>query len=161
MILLGITITSFAQRGQGQKRGTMSEGPYQGECVIPDLTEEQQQQIKTLRMNNNSQMQDYQAERRILRAELDALTRGSSYDTKAATKKIDAITSLKNKMMKQRMEHRDEIRELLTDEQKMIFDQRKAKRGKGFKSGNYHHKNCDQPGAGEGYGRYGGQGPRY
>lgn len=155
IMFLALTTTTFAQRGQGPR----FDGMQQGECRIPDLTDEQQEQMKTLRIEHRSAMEEYRADMRTLRAEYADLTSGSDYDTEAASERIDALTAVKNKMMKQRLEHRNEVRNLLTDEQKVIFDQRPhGKGGKGYGKGNYHHRDCDGHGAGFGKGR--GQGRR-
>lgn len=151
MIFLALAATTFAQRGQGQR----FDGKQQNECRIPDLTEEQQEQITTLRTNHRSEMDEYRADMRTLRAEYADLTSGSDYDIKAASEKADALTDVKNKMMKQNLEHRDEVRNLLTDEQIVYFDRHHfGRNNKGNGPGNFHKgRGYHKRGFGEGYGR--------
>ena len=66
----------------------------------------------------------------------------------AINKTIDEISVLKNTMMKKREAHKQEIRKILNDEQRLFFDAHSEKRGEG--KGMHHgegmqHKNCQNP----------------
>lgn len=138
-LLLLASTTIFAQRGQGFKHGQCCPGFNTEECRIPDLTQDQQDEIKALRTAHWEAMQEYRTDMRILREEMDDLTSGSDYDAKAANKKIEEISSLKEKMMKARLAHRSSVRNLLTDEQKVVFDNHRPGRGMGFGRGHGPH----------------------
>ena len=138
LLLLASTAT-FAQRGQGFKQGQRGPGFNTEECRIPDLTQEQQDEIKALRTAHQQAMQEHRTDMRILREEMKDMTSGSDYNVKAAGKKIEEITSLKEKMMKARLAHRNSVRELLTDEQKVVLDSHRPGRGMGFGKGHGPH----------------------
>lgn len=148
-LLLLASTTTFAQRGRGQMQGQRGPGFAQAECRIPDLTEDQQEQIKTLRTEHWNEVEEFRTDMRILHAEMNDLTSGSDYDATAASKKIEKISSLKKKMMKARLAHRNSVRSLLTEEQKVVFDNHRPGRGMGFGRAG---------GRGMGFGK--GQGPR-
>jgi Spy/CpxP family protein refolding chaperone len=134
-LLLLASTTIFAQRGRGYMQGQRGPGSAQAECRIPDLTEDQQEQINTLRTEHWNEMDEFRTDMRILRAEMKDLTSGSDYDVKAADKKIEEISEMKEKMMKAQLNHRDEVRSLLTDEQKVFFDKHHPGKGNGFGKG--------------------------
>lgn len=133
-----LSISSFAQRGRGP----------QNQCrqIIPDLTDEQTEKISALRTTHMQQMTEYRAEVRVLKAELDQLSIAKNTDLNKINSKIDDLTAIKNNMTKAQYKHRQEVRNLLTDDQKAVFD---ARAGKGFGRGQGHGKGR---GYGQGYG---------
>lgn len=140
----------IAQPGYGRKGQNFEGERGMQEFRIPDLTEEQEEEIQEIRTTHIADMAEFRTDMRILRAEYRDLTSGKDYNKKAASQKIDEITSLKNKMMQQNLEHRNEVRSLLTNDQKVYFDKHRFGRNhRGFGPGNFHHKR----GFGEGFGR--------
>jgi Spy/CpxP family protein refolding chaperone len=131
VLVMGMSVQTMAQRGpgRGDGRGMNVENPRMFE-KIPNLTDEQKEQIKTLRIEHMEDAQEMRAEMKVLRAEMDQLEVAKERDMKAIESKIDEITKLQNKMMKERAKHHNSIRELLTDEQRVFFDQRMDKQGK-------------------------------
>jgi hypothetical protein len=66
----------------------------------------------------------------------------------AINKTIDEISVLKTTIAKKREAHKQEVRKLLNDEQRLFFDANAGKRGQG--KGMHHgqgmqHKNCQNP----------------
>lgn len=112
-VAISLTTTdTFAQRGQGK-----------GYCQnIPDLTDDQIEQIDNLRVDHLKEMTAMRNQIRIVNAELNALQTGDNVDIKAVNQKIDEKTTLKAKILKSRNAHRMEIRNTLNDEQKVFFD---------------------------------------
>lgn len=156
IIIMAFSVSTIAQprwgnRGQGQGKGMKG----QQTCVqmIPDLTEDQEKQIEDLRTDHWNAMSEYRSDMRILKAEYHDLTTGEDRNVNKAENKIDEITDLKNKMMKERQNHKEQIRNLLNDDQKTYFDQKMQHRGPcmGMRAGKGH-------GFGKGFGRKGHQG---
>ena len=99
------------------------------DCVFfEDLSEEQQAQMKKLRLEalerstaHRNQMGELRARKRTMMTEAEA-------DTDAINGIIDEMTALRNVQMKERVAHRQAIRGMLTDEQRVLFDSRGQRR---------------------------------
>lgn len=138
----------YAQRGRnysGQDKGLNRNQSCQ---MIPDLTEDQQTQINTLRVANMKQMNVFRNQMNELRAKKQTLMTSDNANMKEMNSVIDQITAVKNQKMKASAKHRLDVRNLLTDEQKVYFDSRPM-RGQGHGKG---------MGNGDGYGRRDGSG---
>ena len=95
---------------------------------IPDLTDAQKSKIEAIRtahMKTATQLRNQLKEKR---AHLQTLTASDNPDQKEIDATIDEITALQNKLMKNGTAMRMEIRNELTDEQKVYFDSMKSKR---------------------------------
>lgn len=153
VVLMIIGVNSYAQRGQGN-----GYGPGNGQCYamqngnstgsfcqnLPNLTEEQQNKISALRTTH---LKDMQNSRNLLeekRARLQTLRTAEQADMSSINKTIDEISVLNSEMQKNREKHIQDVRALLNDEQKVIFDQHK---------GNSYGSGC-----GQGVGRRAGNG---
>lgn len=162
--LMIIGTSSFAQRGRNfENRG---DGFGQsGFCErIPDLTEDQQAKIDALRLEQMKQMTNHRNQMDVLRAKKRTLMTSDNADMKEINSVIDQMTSLQNERMKTSAKHRQAVRNLLTDEQKVYFD---AMSGHGRGHGRGHgkagrgYRNCDVPGQGYGQGQGAGYGRGY
>jgi len=102
---------SFAQRGN---RGTRPYDCYQN---IPNLNEEQKQQITELRNAHLEEIAELRSERR---------------STAARAEKNE----IRGKMLQQQQEHKNEIRALLNEDQKAYFDRNYKSRSQALRSGN-------------------------
>ncbi len=89
---------------------------------IPDLTTEQAEQIKKLNIENDKTNQPIENSINELEAKLRTVTTGDNASMDQALKLIDEITPLRAKIMKNNIKTHLEIRKLLTDEQKVVFD---------------------------------------
>lgn len=157
-----LSVSSFAQRGQGNGQG-QGYGRQQMDLERPrfepgermaqmlDLTEAQQAQIDELRTAHLKEMQVFRNKMGELRAKQRTLSTGDNVDLKTVNANIDEITALQNTMMKAREAHHQDVREILTEEQRVIFDSNKGfrqgrgMRGDGFGRGNgrgYARGNC-------------------
>ncbi len=125
----------MAQRGMGKMhRHGMKDAP-RGMCVnLPDLSEEQMDLIEKIKTDFMKESLPLKNEMDIKKAELKALSTGDDVDLGAINKKIDEVTALQAKMMKKHATHRQDIRMLLNDEQKLMFDQRGKRFGMGMGS---------------------------
>ena len=108
------------------------------EMNIPNLTEEQKTKIKSLRLATMKEIQPLRNQLGELRAKGKTLTTCEKSDMKAINANIDDITKLQNQIMKIREANHQQIRALLTDEQRIFFDMKKHDRRMGpmnFKKG--------------------------
>jgi Spy/CpxP family protein refolding chaperone len=124
-ILLLSATTVFGQRGRNAERPRNE--PRQ-ECLVENLTPEQEakiQQLRTAQLENRlkhrSQMDELRARQRTLMLEKNP-------DMNAVNAVVDQMTALRGEMMKEAIKHRQEVRSQLTDEQRVQFDAR-APRG--------------------------------
>ena len=121
------------------------------EMGIPGLTTEQSAKLKEMKMAHYKEVQPVKNQLQELRAKQHTLTTAEKADMKAINANIDEITKLENTLMKARAAHIQQVRALLTDEQRMMFDSRKHKRGergmqmrhKGMEQGQMPMKKCE------------------
>ncbi|MBA7568067.1 hypothetical protein ES708_09787 [subsurface metagenome] len=175
LLLITAGLNSFAQRGRGQgprgmgnrpawdsgktdfqrpARGFGQFGMGQGMmwndyCPLLDLTDEQAEQIKELRLAYYKELQPLRAQMSELAIKHRNLMRAGDVDTKVVNASIDERTGLINKLMKKQTEFQKEFRNLLTDEQKMVLDnsgrgfgmrkgmRNSGRRGRGFHGGGF------------------------
>lgn len=149
LALVILSTDLMAQRAQrnfdrpGQGRGMMQARdqnwePGQRIAEFLDLTDEQSEQIKTLRLAHMEQMLPIKNQIQEYRAQLQTLRTAKKADMKAINNLIDDMADLRAKQMKAREAHHQEVRSLLTDEQRIKFDlfKNKHKRmGRGYGKG--------------------------
>jgi Spy/CpxP family protein refolding chaperone len=121
----------FNNNNLGQRRMLNQDFDQRGGMFGLDLTEEQIGKMKELRTSNLKEMLPFKNEMQEKRARLRTLTTAENVNEKEVNKTIDEITSLTSKQMKLREAHQQEIRAMLTDEQRVIFDTSKNRMGKG------------------------------
>lgn len=132
---------AIAQRGMGRNGNGNGQGQFQprsefrGEFRnhrIPNLSDEQETKLDELRVKHLKEVQGFKSKLDILGAELRALEIAEKADMKSIHAKIDEMGALRIKMQKMNAQHRQEVRSLLTDEQKVFFDAHSGRRfGKG------------------------------
>ena len=112
---------------------------------IPDLTEDQISKIQKLRLEHQKEMLPIKTKLQSKQLELRTMILEES-DQKNIETKIEDIGQIRTEMMKKRMAHRLQIRDLLTDKQKVHFDTmgfgRHDRHGRGMG-----HKGFDGPGS--------------
>lgn len=156
-LVLMTGMLTYAQYGRGQGRGYGMRygdgtGRQLGYCqAIPDLTEEQEAQIETLRLQHLKTMQSYRSEMDELRAQRRSLLIDDDASESEINKNIDATTSLHNKMMKERVKHNQVVKDLLSADQKIYFNQHLMHHRKGRRPGNGRFGNNNGKGMGRGY----------
>lgn len=128
-LLMIAGLDSFAQRGRGMTERRVDQGTTFVCQYIPNLTEDQQEQLSELRTEHLKEMQEYRNKINENRARYRTLVTQEPADRGAINEKIDEYTELKNQMMKLQAAHRQQIREQLTEEQKVYFDARAGRRG--------------------------------
>ena len=130
VLLIGIALitmsqTLSAQRGVGQ--------------ITPDLTEDQEMKIKELKTAHMKEMLKFKSELEEKNAKLKSLQTADDVDMDKIYKVIDEIGSIETKMTKERAGLHQEIRALLTDEQRVHFDTQYLKNRKYKHSGGCKH----------------------
>ena len=113
LFIVFMSVDSFGQRGMGAS---------QGECILPDLTEEQQTKISALRTERIAASTQHRAEMNELRARKRTLTLADAPDMNKVNSIIDQMAAKRAVQMKSQVEHRQEVRKLLTTDQRVIFD---------------------------------------
>jgi Spy/CpxP family protein refolding chaperone len=126
--------TALAQRGQGRQGVRMQDDPRMNqkcEQMIPDLTEEQENKISELR---TSHMKNMLEDRNLLnenRAKLRTLQTQDNPDMDAIHSLIEEMGKIRTEMQKERASHHQEIRSMLSEEQKLYFDKHLMRQGRG------------------------------
>lgn len=137
IVLITMSQTLTAQRGVGQ--------------IIPDLTEEQETKIKEMKTIHMKDMLKLKSELKEKNARLKSLQTADDVDMDKIYKVIDDIGSIKTKMTKERADLHQEIRTLLSDEQRVYFDTHYLSKKTCKHRGNCMHKgNCKHMGQGHG-----------
>jgi Spy/CpxP family protein refolding chaperone len=134
----------MSQKGRNMECSQKGHG---SQCNIPDLTEAQQKKIDELKLVHQKNMLQYKNELAEKDAHLQTLRTADKADMNAINKTIDEIGAIKVQMMKEKENHRQQVRAQLTDEQKVQFD---ISQGKGCRGG------CGNCGMGKGM--HGGKG---
>jgi Spy/CpxP family protein refolding chaperone len=97
---------------------------------IPDITEEQQEQIKELRTGHMKEMLPLRNQVQEKRAHLQTVSSGENVDMDEVNNAIEDISKLKMEMAKKRAAHRQQIRNVLTEDQRVFFDSKPMKKRK-------------------------------
>ncbi len=127
-LLLGLNLSALAQQGNG--RGNQSGGQRGYYCEnIPDLTEDQQSRIQTLRTAHWKEMQNFRNDLGQKRTRLRTLQTAENANPDEINNLIEEMGTTRTNMQKKAMEQRTEVRGLLTDDQKVYFDSRMGRRG--------------------------------
>ena len=147
VVMLAIALSSSAQQRQGnpQQKKQMK---FENREMLPDLTDAQKDQMKAIRIKGMKANQALKNQLMEKKAHLNTLSTADKADMKAINKQIDEISVLQASMQKVRAQNKQEIRSLLTDDQRVIFDARRGhsshrKGGHGTNGGDgnrSHHK---------------------
>ena len=123
--LLLTTASLFSQKGPGKMQG-----PKEGTRMlmgIPDLTEEQMDQIKDLHIAHLKDIKPLKNDVKINNAILEALQTDDEPDLNKINDLIEKNGNLLTDIRKKQVAHKLETRSLLTDDQKVFFDNRMQK----------------------------------
>lgn len=153
VMLLGLNSGILAQRGMGNGNGNR-QGKMQGYYCqnIPNLTDAQSKEITTLRTAHQKNMQTLRLAWSKKNIELQELQLADNVNTNAINKVIDEKSAISAKMQKAKVKHRNDVSNLLTDDQKVYFNSSNRGMGQGY---------CSAKGKGQGYGRNRGCGYGY
>jgi Spy/CpxP family protein refolding chaperone len=121
------------------------------ECL--KLTDEQKTKIDALRLVFIKEVTPIHNDIEVKQAMLKAASTGDAADVKKANQLIDEISQLKASIAKKKLAHKQEVRKLLTEEQKVIFDSKAGKANMhrhAKKEMRFHGKSCCQRHGGHG-----------
>lgn len=157
VLMLAITFSATAQQRSGapQQKKQMK---FENREMLPDLTDAQKEQMKSIRMKSMKANQSLKNQLMEKKAHLNTLSSADKADMKAINKQIDEISVLQASIQKVRANSKQEMRGILTDDQRVIFD---AKRnGYSHRNGGQGNKGCDGNGPHQKK-RSGGQGQQW
>lgn len=140
--VLLISNVAKAQQGQGQMP---QRNQAQCSSQIPDLSEDQKSQITKLKTQALKETTTFRNQLAEKRAHLKTLSTAENADQKAIDAEIDAISSLRAKIMKVQAKLRQDIRALLSDDQRVYFDNN-CNRGGRYNGKGHHQQNRGQKG---------------
>lgn len=121
LTMFTIALTASAQQHniQNHKQGMMKANP---EMMKHQFTEDQQKQMAELRLKHQKETLQLNNEINEKTAQLKTLQQLDKPNLRDINSKIDEISALQNKKMKSMAAHRNSVRSLLTDEQRIQFD---------------------------------------
>jgi len=134
MLLLSVAISAQpANTGdcplKGDQKGKHGNNMQQGNKQHPEkmaayleLTDEQKTKIEALRLDQQKKMLPLKNELGEKEARMKTLSTAEVADMKAINSLIDEMAVIKTKMAKDRAAHHQEIRKILTPEQRIKFD---------------------------------------
>ena len=132
MMVAGINAQNSDGKGRGKSGKTNRPGYGQSDKASGpnltyrlNLTEEQEAQLKTLKLEHYKTMKPFRAEMGELKARKRTLMSQDVVDEKAVNNLIDQQTSLTNKLQKKQLTHTLAFKEILSDEQLMKLDQKR------------------------------------
>lgn len=87
-----------------------------------DLNEEQTKQVEEIRLSGQKEMLPLRNLLREKNARLQTLTTSDNYDQNAVDQIVDEISEIRANMLSMKITHRQQIREILTEKQRIKFD---------------------------------------
>ncbi len=144
LFLMTFSIDALAQRGRRapdvRPRQPLHDRPVDrpepgarvdaAHCLmLPELTEAQEQEIRALRLARIERSTKHRSEMAELRARKRNMMTGVSEGDVDAL--IDEITGLRGAHMKENVRHHQAVRDLLTEEQRILYDSKVMRRGGG------------------------------
>lgn len=145
MTLLGVfafALVSQAQnpernkRNPEQRKEMIQRGERMANRMDKFFTEEQQEQVKAIRLQTAKDVKPLRNELRELEARQQTLTTADKADLKAIYANIDKMSDVKAKIQKTMAKQQQEIRSLLSEEQLLKFDAMKGRMGERNRDGN-------------------------
>ena len=123
----------------GSVGGGMRGGPGMGRGAMPAFTEEQQEKMQEIRSSFDEERVELVNRIKVMHLEMRDIVTGDNPDFGKLERMIDDISSQRAEMMKMRIRQHVAVRKILTDDQKVLFDQ-----GFGMQMG---QGMCGHPGA--------------
>ena len=127
---------NFNGQGQGLRYQNNFDGQgqglrYQGDMFmnIPDLTDDQKTKITDMRAANMKEMLPLRNKLREKQAHLNTISTGDNVNMTDVNKTIGEVGAIKIDMAKKRASQRQEVRKILTDDQRVFVDMRSGRNG--------------------------------
>ncbi|MBV6644761.1 MAG: periplasmic heavy metal sensor [Cyclobacteriaceae bacterium] len=115
---------------QGNEKGPRDR---QQMAEILELTDGQKEQFESLRLAHKKATKADRDQLKLKETELSILITADSPDKKAISAQVDEISVIRSRLFESKTMHRLELRALLTDAQKIQFDQMKDRKRQGRK----------------------------
>jgi len=115
-----------------RERGTLGKALIwnQQPCQrIPNLTEDQQEQLQALRVEHMQEMTDHRNQINEKRARLRTLQTKDDPNMEAINQVIEEMGAIRTTMQKNAASNRQEVRKLLNEEQRAFYDSRMMRCG--------------------------------
>ena len=140
IFILGLSLSVMAQPNQRRQIPHQSMRA-QSPLKFLDLSEEQKDQIKEIHLAHMKDVQANRDEVKINRVKINAQLHNDDPDMKEIVKLVEANGKLLTQIQIKRIEEKINVRLLLTDEQKIIFDAQGEKiRERRTMAQNYRHR---------------------
>ncbi|MEO9475892.1 MAG: Spy/CpxP family protein refolding chaperone [Cyclobacteriaceae bacterium] len=140
LLMSGVALAQPGMKNDRSPQGKMDRSEKIAEKL--ELTPDQVAKFEDMRVAHYKEVQPVQNQLKEKRASLRSLVTADKVDQKKIDQRINEIGKLETALLKAKTNHQIAMRAMLTDKQKMIFDQSHAKMKKG----------------GQGSGRKGGRG---
>ena len=131
-LIMMVLVISAANAQQGQRSGGNGQGNgnRQGDYAQElNLTEDQQAQMQSMRLNVQKDLLPLRNKLGENMAKMRTLRTAENADMKAINKLIDDNSDLRGNMAKLQAANHQEVRKMLTEEQRIMFDSREFSRG--------------------------------
>ncbi|WP_171597308.1 Spy/CpxP family protein refolding chaperone [Marinifilum caeruleilacunae] len=128
------------KRGHGQMQGRKAMGEQKGMQAgkgkrnMLDLSEEQQEKMKELRLAHMKETKSLRNEAEELRLKQKNLMTDENPDKSVLVANANRLSDIQNSLAKMKFDHQMEVREILDEDQLVLFLSRGGK-GKGFQRG--------------------------
>lgn len=123
LILLTVVLTMSAQEQKKEvvikSEGMMKANPAH---LAPSFTPEQQKQMAEFKLNLQKEILQIDNQLNEKKAQLKTLEQAEKPNMKSVYAKIDEISNLQNQKMKAMATHKNSVRSILTEEQRIKFD---------------------------------------
>ncbi len=134
MLLMAFVLSAsssvFAQMENGKGMG---QGDKKMCCSIPDLTSDQEARLEKLKVVHMKKMLNYSNQINEKRARMQTLRTADKVDMNEINSTIDEMSVIKAIQQKDKEQHIQDVRNILTDTQKVYFDKNHSNRGHGQK----------------------------
>lgn len=125
MLVLAVLVSfsTFAQ----QRKGPAEQGKqmkFEKQSMLPDLTDDQNDKMEAIHLKTMKSVQPLKNSMMEKKAHLHTLTTAENASLKAINKQIDEISSIQASIQKLRAASHQEVRSILTEDQRIIFDSR-------------------------------------
>jgi periplasmic protein CpxP/Spy len=137
LMFLVVFSTSAQQRTSAPQKKQMK---FEKHAMLPDLTDAQKDQMKAIHLKTMKATQPLKNELMEKKARLNTLSSAENADMKAINRQIDEITAIQGSIQKLKASGKQEVRSILTEDQRVIFD---TKRGISQRQNGHGMKNCD------------------
>ncbi len=131
VIVLALVMATMAAvpatAGRGMRSGAMGGGmrgrPAMGQGAMPAFTEAQQEKMQDIRSGFDEERVEISNRIKVMHLEMRELMTGDKPDFGKLERMIDDISVQRAEMMKIRIRQHVAVRKILTDDQKVLFDQ--------------------------------------